>query len=157
MQVHAACAARDGWAVLLLGPSGSGKSDLLFRLLYRGWALVADDRVDLEPRGQRLVARAPVALSGMIELRGLGLVAFPAMPEAALALAVELRPAARIARLPEAQRWHAPNLGLDLPLVALDPFHASAEAKLDVALDLALGRRRTFGGPLADEAGARGP
>jgi hypothetical protein len=49
MRFHASCAARMGEggfdAVLLLGTSGSGKSDLLLRLIDRGWALVADDQV----------------------------------------------------------------------------------------------------------------
>ena len=60
MQIHASCAAREGHGVLLLGPSGSGKSDLLLRLLDRGFALVADDRVDL----QSGMASAPATLAG---------------------------------------------------------------------------------------------
>ena len=67
MQIHGSCAARDGAAVLLLGPSGSGKSDLALRLLDRGFLLVADDQVLIEDG----VARAPPPLAGLLELRGL--------------------------------------------------------------------------------------
>ena len=48
MQIHGSCASRDGNGVLLIGPPGAGKSDLVLRLLARGFDLVADDRVDIE-------------------------------------------------------------------------------------------------------------
>src|SRR3546814_7439788 len=50
--VHANCVALDGRAVLLMGASGSGKSDLALRLIDRGWSLVSDDYVTLECRGR---------------------------------------------------------------------------------------------------------
>ena len=65
--------------LLLTGEAGSGKSTLALMLL-EAWAargrfamLVADDRVALEAVSGRLVARAPGALAGLIELRGLGI------------------------------------------------------------------------------------
>src|SRR4051812_30268500 len=63
MKIHGSCAARDGAGVLFLGPPGSGKSDLLLRLLDRGFVLVADDRVEIDGG----VARAPETLSGLLE------------------------------------------------------------------------------------------
>ena len=63
MQIHASCAARDGAGVLLLGPPGSGKSDLVLRLLDRGFTLVADDRVVIEDGH----ASAPAALAGLLQ------------------------------------------------------------------------------------------
>jgi serine kinase of HPr protein (carbohydrate metabolism regulator) len=42
--LHASTVASDGRAVLITGPSGSGKSDLALRLIDRGFALVSDDR-----------------------------------------------------------------------------------------------------------------
>src|SRR5689334_5028662 len=107
MLVHASCAARGADAVLFLGPPGSGKSDLVLRLLDRGWRLVADDQVRLGPG---LLPEAPPALAGRLEVRGLGLFSGlpPASPPVVLRLAVELAERAAIPRLPGPRRWSAP-------------------------------------------------
>ena len=143
MQIHASCAARDGHGVLLLGPSGSGKSDLLLRLIGRGFALVADDRVDLDDG----VASAPSALAGLLEVRGLGLVHMPYLERAVIALAVELGPVApgKPARLP-APATHAQS---GRPLVHVDPAVPSAPDRVALALDCALGRTRQHAGAFA--------
>ncbi len=115
--------------MLLLGPPGCGKSDIALQLLEYGFVLVADDRVDIEGR----TARAPNALSGLLEVRGLGLMRLAHAAQAELALAVTLDPQAD--RLPR-PAWH-PDLGV--PLVALDPRGASAALRVRLALDCALG------------------
>jgi HPr kinase/phosphorylase len=143
MQIHASCAARDSAGVLLTGPTGSGKSDLLLRLLDRGFLLVADDRVEVEDG----MASPPAALAGLLEVRGLGLLRLPHLPSARLALAIELgRPAAR---LPSPAR----HKELGLPLIALDAFAASAAQLVALALDCALGRLRQEAGAFAAEPG----
>lgn len=130
--VQATTVALDGSAVLLRGPSGSGKSDLALRLVDCGAFLVADDLTLLIRTDGRLMARlpegAPPEASGRLEVRGIGLLAVPTIETAPVGLVVELRPQAEIERLPEPARWHC--LGLDLPMVSLDPFTASAAAKL---------------------------
>ncbi len=138
MQIHGSCAARDGAGVLLLGPPGSGKSDLTLRLLDRGFVLVADDRVEIEAG----MARAPMALAGLLEVRGLGLMRLPFLAEARLHLAVDL--AALPPRLPVPARHPA----LDLPLIGLDPAAASAAARVALALDCVLGRVGQIAGAL---------
>jgi len=133
LQIHATCVARDGLGVLLRGASGAGKSDLGFRLIDRGFALVADDRVELCRDGERLLARAPASLAGLIELRGIGIVAMDApVAPAALGLVVDLVAPAAVERLPEPAC--ATYLGIAVPLLALDPFAASAPAKIAFAL-----------------------
>jgi HPr kinase/phosphorylase len=96
--LHAAAVALAGRGVLILGASGSGKSALALQLIARGAALVADDRVVLVRRGAALLAGAPASLAGLIEARGFGLLRLPSMPEAPVAVAVDLdrRPAARM-------------------------------------------------------------
>ena len=135
MQIHASCAAREGQGVLLLGPSGSGKSDLLLRLLDHGFALVADDRVELSGG----MASVPEALAGLLEVRGLGLVRLPHLPSARIALAVEMGTGER---LPE-PATHALS---GQPLVRIDPAAASAPQRVALALDCALGRTSQVAG-----------
>ncbi|HEY2619226.1 MAG TPA: aldolase [Acetobacteraceae bacterium] len=130
MQIHGSCASRTGDGVLLIGPPGAGKSDLLLRLLARGFDLVADDRVEIVDS----IARPVVALAGLLEVRGLGIVRLPYVASTRLALAVELVGSA--ARLPGPTR----DDRLGLQLVQIDPQAASAPERVALALDCALGR-----------------
>jgi HPr kinase/phosphorylase len=152
MSLHGSCVALDEEGVLILGPSGSGKSDLVLRLLGRGWALVADDQVELAVSGGSLHAAAPAALRGLLEIRGLGLFeALPTLASVPLRLAVQLlRPEEPLARLPEPARFEA--LGLSLPQVGLRGLEASAPDKLAYALAAACGRARSLAGALQAEA-----
>jgi HPr kinase/phosphorylase len=128
--MHGSCVARDGAGVLILGPSGSGKSDLALRLLGRGFVLVADDQIDIADG----FARAPDALAGMLEVRGLGIVRLPYLSGAKLNVVIALSD--QTERLPYPDR-HAV---LDLPLVHLKPFGASDPDRVALSLDCALGR-----------------
>lgn len=79
--MHASCVAVSGRAVLITGPSGSGKSALALTLLAYGAGLVADDQTEVFLDGNHVMARCPAALTGLIEARGLGLLtADPAGP-----------------------------------------------------------------------------
>jgi serine kinase of HPr protein (carbohydrate metabolism regulator) len=143
MLLHASCVAFEGEAVLILGPPGSGKSDLVLRLIQDpAWHLVGDDQVELtaEPGGLR--ARAPAALQGMLEVRGLGL--FTGMPVASdgpgptVRLVLHLAPREDVPRLPEPALWHC--AGTSVPAVTLHGLDASAPAKVALALAAATGR-----------------
>jgi HPr kinase/phosphorylase len=112
-----------------MGPSGAGKSDLLLRLVDRGFSLVADDQVDIEAG----YASAPAPLEGLVEAWGLGIVRLPHRAHAKVALVVRLQ---RGERLPMPARYD----DLDLPMVCLDPWNASAPLLVELALDGALGR-----------------
>lgn len=137
---HATCVAlrlrRRAWrAVLLRGPSGAGKSDLALRLIEAGGRLVADDQTRIARSGRTLLAAAPAALAGLIEVRGIGIVKLARgqlLSRASLSLLVDLVPIDRIERLPEPAKEDL--LGVRLPVLALAPFEASAVAKLRLAL-----------------------
>ncbi|KRA57594.1 serine kinase [Caulobacter sp. Root656] len=62
---------------LIEGPSGVGKSDLALRALDQGFVLVADDRTVTFVSGGRLYGRAPDALAGLVEVRGVGVLPRP--------------------------------------------------------------------------------
>ncbi len=137
MLLHASCAALNDDGVLLLGPSGAGKSSLVLRLLERGFALVADDQVAIEG----LVARAPAALAGLLEVRGLGVVRMDFVARATLRLVIQLE---RGERLPEPK--HFPDL--HLPMVYVDPHAAAAPQIVSLALACVLGKVSVVAGAL---------
>lgn len=113
LNLHASAVAVGGNGLLILGPSGSGKSGLALRLMALGARLVADDRVLLERRGSLLVARAPETLAGLIEARGIGLVRVKWQPEAPITLAVDLaKPGS--ARLPQTREIAWLGVGIEL-------------------------------------------
>lgn len=131
-QIHATCVEIDGKGVLLMGPPGSGKSDLALRLIDGGARLVADDRTDLVLNDDKLTARAPKELAGRIEVRGIGIVALDAVQDIPVALVVEMAPGEELERIPDPASFEV--LGARIPRVRLDPFQASATAKVRVAL-----------------------
>jgi serine kinase of HPr protein (carbohydrate metabolism regulator) len=126
---------RGRWrGVLIEGPSGAGKSDLALRCLGLGARLVADDRVLAWTDQGRLFGRAPETLSGLLEMRGLGVAPVPALPYADIELIVACEPdPAAIDRLPEPET--ADRLGVALPLRRLWPFEPAAPLKLFAALE----------------------
>ena len=76
--LHATCVAVDGRGLLILGPSGSGKSGLALRLIALGATLVSDDRTRITAHEGLLTATCPSpAILGLIEARGLGLLRAP--------------------------------------------------------------------------------
>ena len=157
MQIHATCCAYDAaggpGGVLLLGPPGSGKSDLALRLIDAGFALVADDRVDIEIGAGGAFASAPAALAGLLEVRGIGIIRLGrGVPRARIALAVTLSPRAEQERLPEPARTAL--AGHAVPTVPVDPEAPSAVARIRLALDVLEGRAESRCGALGDSAAA---
>ena len=130
--VHASTVALEGRAVLITGPSGSGKSDLTLRLLDRGFTLVSDDQTLVRRSGDRLIASAPATIAGKLEIRGIGIVEMDIVKDVPVALIVELT--GEIQRLPDDSR-ERPILGVTLPLISVDAMTASAPSKVALGLD----------------------
>ena len=130
--VHASTVAAEGRAVLITGPSGSGKSDLTLRLLDRGFTLVSDDQTLVRKVGDKLIATAPATIAGKLEIRGIGIVEMEAAKDVPVALIVDLT--SEIQRLPDDNR-ERPILGVSLPLITVDAMTASAPSKVALGLD----------------------
>jgi HPr kinase/phosphorylase len=139
--VHATAVAVAGCGVLILGPSGSGKSTLALGVITTPFiddgrivasGLISDDQVLLELVAGRLLASPPVNIAGQLEVRGLGIVSFPYTTRVPVSLAVEVRPARKIERMPDPIKKHS-VLGFELPVVALDPMAPGAPARLYLA------------------------
>ena len=130
--IHATTVAKDGRAVMLLGQSGSGKSDLALRLFERGFKLVSDDQTLIRRDGERLIASAPATIRGKFEVRGLGIIEMDSVDDIPVALAVEL--VSDMDRMPDDNRERV-FLSVPVPLVSIDAMTASAAAKVVLALD----------------------
>ena len=133
-RVHGTCVAIAGRGVLLRGPSGAGKSDLALRLIDAGARLVADDQVELTLDNERLSARPPATIAGLLEVRGMGIIPLDHQAPVPLALVVDLVPGETIDRLPAEQT--ADVLGRAVRRIAVDPWEPSAAAKVRLAVRL---------------------
>lgn len=121
-----------GRGVLIEGPPGVGKSSLALALIDRGATLIGDDGVLLERRESRLWALPPPRISGLIEIRNVGIVAVPAVP-APVSLVLRLDNAAE--RLPEGPEQTTCN-GVSLPLIKLHPDISVLPIRAEWALSL---------------------
>jgi serine kinase of HPr protein (carbohydrate metabolism regulator) len=130
--LHASTVALDGRAVLISGPSGSGKSDLALRLIDRGFTLVSDDQTIVRKDHGLLLASAPPTIHGKLEIRGVGIVEMETVSDVPVALCVELT--SEIQRLPDDSRERL-VLDVKLPLISVDALTASAPSKVALALD----------------------
>jgi serine kinase of HPr protein (carbohydrate metabolism regulator) len=118
-------------AVLIRGPSGAGKSRLAFDLILAGRAgqlasavLVGDDRVHLEASNGRLVVRPARELTGLIEIRGLGIQRCDFAEEAIVGLVVDLS-APDAARLPQPEALRTRICGVEIPRIPVGAGYAA--------------------------------
>ena len=125
--IHGTCVAIGGAGALLLGPSGSGKSDLALRLIDQGAELVADDRVELRVAGAQVLASAPAQLPPLLEVRGIGLLPMRPRP-GGVPLAAVFRLERSSERLPVPGAWQYE--GASVPSFYLDPSAPSAAARV---------------------------
>jgi HPr kinase/phosphorylase len=151
--VHASAVLVGSRAVLIRGPSGSGKSRLAFDLILAGRAgqiapamLVGDDRVHLAVSAGQLIVRPAPALAGLIEIRGLGIRRCDFANEAVVGLVVDLD-AADAARLPPPSALTAELSGIKIPRI---PVAIGYEARPLVIAALTMTASSSFTQPSAD-------
>jgi serine kinase of HPr protein (carbohydrate metabolism regulator) len=120
---HATAVLAGSRAILIRGPSGSGKSKLAWDLIEAAREgkihfarLIADDRVALSVLNGKLIASAPKTIEGMIELRGAGVRSMPFERFALVGLVVDLA-AEDAERVPEPAALRTEILGVRLPRV----------------------------------------
>lgn len=121
--VHASAVKVGQFAVLIRGPSGSGKSRLAFDLIMAGRSgvveravLVGDDRVHLATVGDEIEVRPSRMLAGLIEVRGLGIRRCDFVEHATVGLVVDLD-AVDAERLPPAESLKTSILGVKIPRI----------------------------------------
>lgn len=123
--IHASAVLAGPKAILIRGPSGSGKSLLTWDLVNaasRGLLpfarLVGDDRVQLDNRSGRLLVRPAAALGGLIEVHGLGIRRLEFEIVATVGIVVDLA-AADAARHPALEATTTAIDGITLPRLAV--------------------------------------
>jgi HPr kinase/phosphorylase len=134
--LHASAVLVGARAVLIRGPSGSGKSQLALDLIQTAQAgallfarLVSDDRVHLRSIGGRLLVRPAMALAGLLEVHGIGVLRLAHEPAAVVGFVVDLA-AADAKRLPEAHKRATDIAGISLPRLAVAANTAALPAVL---------------------------
>jgi HPr kinase/phosphorylase len=119
--IHASAVLIGAKAILIRGPSGSGKSLLAWELINassRGTLpfarLVGDDRIEVIALSGRLLVRPAPALEGLLEIRGFGIRRLQFEPVAAVGWVIDLA-AKDAARHPAPQSAVAEIGGVNLP------------------------------------------
>ena len=118
-RIHASCVVLGECGVLIRGASGSGKSGLARQLVFEATgagsfaSLVSDDRVAVEVRHGRLIARAVFPIAGQLEIRGVGLVGVGHEPATVIRLVIDCE-AKRPSRMPDSAEGSALIAGVRL-------------------------------------------
>jgi len=125
--IHASAVLVGSHAVLIRGPSGSGKSRLAWEFIQAAESnlvafarLVADDRAHIEPCGGRLLVRPAPALAGLIEIYGVGIRQLDYEAAAVVGLVADLA-APDASRLPPQAAREVLIEGVRLPRLAVAP------------------------------------
>lgn len=129
--------------VLISGPSGAGKSGLALALLAAAGSaglfarLVGDDRIGIESKGGRLIARGHPMILGKIERRGQGIFEMPFLDAAIVRLVIGLggEKDAPPPRYPDEAQGHAVLAGAKLPFMRLRQDAASGSLAATLLAD----------------------
>jgi len=129
--VHATSVAIDGYGVIIIGPSGAGKTDLAIRLIDRGACLISDDRTILSRANNVVTLNPPEKTAGQIELHSLGIYLVQFISNIELKMIVEL--------VNQAERYPMDSqiekiLDIQIPKIKLNAQSASAPIKVEMAL-----------------------
>jgi len=139
--IHATTVDIDGSGVLIIGDSGKGKSDLALRLIYnKGAVLVADDQTFLVNQNGKLIASVPKTIEGLIEVRGVGIISMPFIPETEVKLVAASTIKDDIERYPDVASFNLE--GISVPSILLDFLEPSAPDKIVLKLKTLLEEER---------------
>lgn len=132
--IHANAISLLGKGILILGASGSGKSDISLRLICSHNAvLIADDRTVIQAVNGVLKASCPKNIKGLLEVRGVGICKIPHKESETISLVVELVDSPeKIDRLPEKRTIEL--LNIQIPSIKLYPFEVSAPERIVAAI-----------------------
>ena len=130
--MHSSSVVIDDNGVLILGDSGSGKSDLALRLIDNGATLISDDISICRKNLNSIYLYCPPEIKGLLEVREIGIITVPFVERIKLRLVVNLK-SKNNERFPKNNYFRI--LGINIPLINIDAKNSSAVAKIKVKLN----------------------
>ena len=131
-RIHSTSVVIDDNGVLILGDSGSGKSDLALRLIDSGATLISDDISICRKNSNNIYLYCPPEIKGLLEVREIGIITVPFVERIKLRLVVNLQ-SKNNERFPKDNYFRI--LGIKIPLINIEGKNSSAVAKIKVKLN----------------------
>ena len=131
-KMHSSSVVIDDNGVLILGDSGSGKSDLALRLIDNGATLISDDISICRKNSNNIYLYCPPEIKGLLEVREIGIITVPFVERIKLRLVVNLK-SKNNERFPKDNSFRI--LGIKIPLISIEGKNSSAVAKIKVKLN----------------------
>ena len=130
--MHSSSVVIDDNGVLILGDSGSGKSDLALRLIDNGATLISDDISICRKNLNSIYLYCPPEIKGLLEVREIGIITVPFVERIKLRLVVNLK-SNNNERFPKDSSFRI--LGIKIPIINIEGKNSSAVAKIKVKLN----------------------
>ena len=131
-RIHSTSVVIDDNGVLILGDSGSGKSDLALRLIDSGATLISDDISICRKNSNNIYLYCPPEIKGLLEVREIGIITVPFVERIKLRLVVNLK-SNNNERFPKDSFFRI--LGIKIPIINIEGKNSSAVAKIKVKLN----------------------
>jgi len=131
-RIHSTSVVIDDNGVLILGDSGSGKSDLALRLIDNGATLISDDISICRKNSNNIYLYCPPEIKGLLEVREIGIITVPFVERIKLRLVVNLK-SNNNERFPKDNSFRI--LGIKIPIINIEGKNSSAVAKIKVKLN----------------------
>ena len=131
-RIHSTSVVIDDNGVLILGDSGSGKSDLALRLIDNGATLISDDISICRKNSNNIYLYCPPEIKGLLEVREIGIITVPFVERIKLRLVVNLK-SNNNERFPKDSPFRI--LGIKIPIINIEGKNSSAVAKIKVKLN----------------------
>lgn len=131
-RIHSTSVVIDDNGVLILGDSGSGKSDLALRLIDSGATLISDDISICRKNSNNIYLYCPPEIKGLLEVREIGIITVPFVERIKLRLVVNLK-SINNERFPKDSSYRI--LGIKIPIINIEGKNSSAVAKIKVKLN----------------------
>ena len=131
-RVHSSAIVLEDNGILIIGDSGSGKSDLALRLIDSGATLISDDITICEKKKNLIYLSAPLETRGLLEVREVGIITVPFVEGIILRMIVKLE-AGGLERIPQKNKYKI--FGLKIPMLTINGKNSSSVVKVKVKLN----------------------